>query len=230
VNKIKELFSKENIPLNDEQLKQFVTYRELILEYNKKFNLTAITDNDEIAVKHFLDSALGYKYLKDNWQGVDIGSGAGFPAIPIKITNQTLNLTLLDALQKRVNFLQTVCDKLNLQNVECLHKRAEEHAKDNLERYDFALARAVSGLATLLEYALPLLKVGGIFIAYKGDKVEEEISNAKNALKILGGEIVSVDKFLLDGQQKRSFIVVKKIKKTPPIYPRGQNKPKNNPL
>jgi 16S rRNA (guanine527-N7)-methyltransferase len=230
MNRLKELFLKENIVLTDKQAEQFLSYRELLLEYNQKFNLTAITDLDEITVKHFIDSALGCKYLTDCANIVDIGSGAGFPAIPLKILNPTLKFTLLDALNKRVDFLRTVCDKLNLTDVVCLHERAEDHAKISRNTYDYAVARAVSSLSTLSEYALPLLKLGGELIAYKGDKQEEERQGAEKALRILGGQIKIIEKFLLYGEQNRSFIVVKKIAKTPILYPRGLNKPKNNPL
>lgn len=230
MNKIKELFLQENINLTNIQAQQFFEYRQLLLEYNQKFNLTAIKEEDEITIKHFIDSALGNKYLTENATCVDIGSGAGFPAIPLKILNPTLKFTLLDALRKRVDFLQTVCEKLGFKDVICRHERAEDHAKNNRGKYDFAVARAVSSLATLLEYSLPLIKVGGEFIAYKGDKADEEVSGASKALHILGGKIAKIDKFLLNGEQNRSFIVVKKTKETPILYPRGQNKPKNTPL
>lgn len=221
---------QENIQISEEQAQLFFDYKTLLLEYNQKFNLTAITDEEEIIIKHFIDSAKGISYLEDNAKIVDIGSGAGFPALPLKILNPTLSFTLLDALNKRVDFLKVVCEKLQIKDVICLHERAEEHAKYAKGKYDFALARAVSSLATLSEYALPLLRLNGVLIAYKGDKIEEEIENSKNALKILGGEIVKVDRFLLNKEQNRSIILVKKIKETPILYPRGQNKPKNTPL
>jgi 16S rRNA (guanine527-N7)-methyltransferase len=230
MDKIKELFLQENIVLTDKQAKQFFEYRELLLEYNQKFNLTAIKEEDEITIKHFIDSALGHKYLKNGASVVDIGSGAGFPAIPIKILNPTLKFTLLDALNKRVDFLKKVCEDLELSDMICLHERAEDHAVASRNKYDYAVARAVSSLSTLAEYALPLLRLGGELIAYKGDKAEEEKQGATKALQILGGQITKIDKFLLNGEQNRSFIVVEKTKKTPLIYPRGQNKPKNSPL
>lgn len=230
MDKIKKLFLQENIVLSEKQAQQFLDYKTLLLEYNQKFNLTAIIDDEEIIVKHFIDSALAGKYLLDNKKIVDIGSGAGFPAIPLKIINPTLKFTLLDALNKRVEFLKTACEKLNLSDVVCLHERAEDHAKVCRDGYDYAVARAVSSLSTLSEYALPLLRIGGELIAYKGDKAQEEATSAKNALNILGGEISKIDKFMLAKTQNRSFIVVKKIKKTSILYPRSQNKPKNNPL
>lgn len=230
MDKIKEIFLNENINLTEKQAQQFFDYKALLIEYNEKFNLTAITDENEIIIKHFLDSVLGNKYLKDNSSVVDIGSGAGFPAIPLKIMNPTLSFCLLDALNKRVDFLKVAVEKLHLENVECLHKRAEEQAVSKRGCYDYAVIRAVSKLATLAEYALPLLKVGGTLIAYKGENPESEAEEAKNAISLLGGELVAIDKFLLVGTQKRSFIIVKKIKHTPSIYPRNQNKPKNNPL
>ncbi|HOO23323.1 MAG TPA: 16S rRNA (guanine(527)-N(7))-methyltransferase RsmG [Clostridia bacterium] len=228
--RIKELFLQEGIALDENQERLFEQYRSLLLEYNEKFNLTAITDEDEIIVKHFIDSAKGLKFFHDNALVVDIGSGAGFPAIPLKILNPTLRFTLLDAVNKRVNFLNVVTEKLNLKEVECLHERAEEHVVKARAKYDFAVARAVAGLPTLLEYSLPLLKAGGKFIAYKGETPEEEISAARVALEVLGGKAITVEKFKLMGEHNRSFIVVEKVKETPVKYPRGQNKPKNNPL
>jgi 16S rRNA (guanine527-N7)-methyltransferase len=227
---IEEIFCKENIKLTEKQISQFGEYSKILLEYNAKFNLTAITDEEEIMVKHYLDSVLGAKYIKDNSSIVDIGSGAGFPAIPIKIINPTLKFCLLDALNKRVEFLKVVVEKLGLEDVDCLHKRAEEQVITNRNCYDYAVARAVSKLATLAEYALPLLKIGGELIAYKGDNPELEAEEAKTAINILGGELTKIDKFLLNGTQKRSFIIIKKIRKTPIIYPRNMNRPKNNPL
>lgn len=230
MQKIRELFLKENIELSEKQLQEFSDYKSLLLEYNEKFNLTAITDEEEIIVKHFIDSVLAGKFIDNGASIVDIGSGAGFPAIPLKILNPSLKFTLLDAINKRVVFLIAVVEKLQLTDMECLHKRAEEQALENRGMYDYAVARAVSKLSTLAEYALPLLKTGGKLIAYKGDNPEGEVEEAKKALSILGGQVVSIEKFLLAGSQKRSFIIVKKIKQTPRIYPRNQNKPKNNPL
>lgn len=225
---LSQLFMQHGIALTDSQERKFARYKELLLEYNEKFNLTAITDSVEIDVKHFLDSALAYKYIAG--KTVDIGSGAGFPAIPLKIILPETEFTLLDALQKRVGFLTAVTDELGLSGVTCLHQRAEEHALICRETYDTAVVRAVAGLATLAEYALPLLKTGGCLIAYKGEEPEREKEESAAALKILGGRVKSIEKFLLPDQSKRSFIIVEKTAATPAKFPRGGNRPKKNPL
>lgn len=226
---MKELFAKSGIILSKERLAQFEQYRSLLLEYNEKFNLTNITDKDEVTVKHFIDSVLGGKYIENCSEIIDIGSGAGFPAIPLAIINNKARFTLLDSLNKRVNFLNVVIKELNLNNVVAIHRRAEEEGKKSREKYDCVIARAVASLPILLEYSIPLLKVGGILVAYKGD-AEEEIKASGNALKVLGAEIETVDKYKLNGEYNRSFIIVKKVKKTPEKYPRGQNKPRISPL
>lgn len=227
---IREAFLRNRIEISFEQAEKLSLYRDILIEENEKFNLTAITDYEEIAVKHFVDSCMGGKHLSNNSTVIDIGSGAGFPAIPLKILNPSLKFCLLDALNKRVEFLKHLVRELNLENMECIHSRAEDYAVCNRDKYDFAVARAVSSLSTLCEYSLPLLKKGGKLIAYKGDKAEEEAKSADNALKILGGKIIEIENFLLNNENKRSFIIVEKNLPTPLKYPRKQNRPKNNPL
>lgn len=214
----------------DDNLSQFNKYFNLLIEGNAKMNLTAIVDREEVFVKHFLDSILPVDEIKPRAKIIDIGAGAGFPGLPIKIVRKDVNLTMLDALNKRVNFLQQTCDALNVK-ANCVHGRAEEFIKTEREGYDVAVARAVAPLNTLLEYLLPYIKLGGIVLAYKGSNAEQELKNAQNAIKILGGEYKKTLNFNLPNDMgERNIIVIKKIAHTPITYPRGQNKPKLKPL
>lgn len=228
---IDALFSEYGFSLNELQKEQFSKYREILLYYNEKFNLTAITDPYEIAVKHFLDSVVGEKHIPAGAAVVDIGSGAGFPAVPLKIYRPDLKITMLDSLAKRVRFLEEVVKTLGFSNAESIHIRAEDAAKGTFrESFFVAVARAVAPLATLAEYALPLVKVGGKFIAYKGPDVEEELAAGEKAVKVLGGKILSSEKYLLPDGSGRSLIVIEKTAPTPAKYPRGQNKPRLSPI
>ena len=203
----------------------------ILLEYNEKFNLTNITDEKEIAVKHLVDSIKGMPYLPAEGKIIDVGSGAGFPSIPLIIMNDNpkREFILLDSLRKRVDFLNVVIEKLELTTAVALHARAEEEAKRARNGYTCAIARAVAPLNVLLEYTLPLVKKGGAVVAYKGDP-EEELRNAEKALRVLGGRIKNVEKYKLNGEYERSFVIVEKIEETPLKYPRGQNKPRIMPL
>jgi len=224
------IFTDYNINLTAEMEEKFGKYTELITYYNTFMNLTAITEKDEIYVKHYLDSLLGAAFLDKNSTVIDVGSGAGFPAIPLKIYRPDLKITMLDSLNKRVNFLKNTAKELDLTEINAVHLRAEDAGKGEYrERYDYAVARAVADMSVLSEYTLPFIKIGGKFVAYKGE-AEEELKAAENALKILGGIVESVEKFTLPDGSKRSIIIVKKIKNTPPKYPRGQNKPRISPL
>ncbi len=224
---MKSLFIENGFNLSDEQLNKFERYKKLLKEYNAMFNITAITDDEEIVKKHFIDSLFGADYISGKL--IDVGSGGGFPAIPIKIYNDDIDVTLLEATEKKCNFLNIVIKELNLKNIRVVNGRAEELAKLNFrESFDFASARAVARLNTLLEYCLPFVKKGGKFISYKGD-AQEEVNECKNALKELGGEIETVKNFDFYGA-KRSIVVVKKVKNTPPKYPRGKGKERKNPL
>lgn len=225
---IKDVFSEYGIELTDEQERLFITYREYLKEYNEKTNLTAITEDRAIAVKHFLDSAIGERVLPYGATVLDVGSGAGFPAVPLKIVRPDLKMLLLDSLNKRVVFLQSLVEMLGLKEVEAVHLRAEEGAKKYRERFDVVVARAVASLPTLLEYTMPFVRVGGVFVAYKGDATEE-LDLSKNALRILGGKLKDKKEFLLDGE-KRTILVFEKTSKTPEKYPRLQNKPRISPL
>ena len=219
--------------LNNEQIEAFDEYAKMIIEWNKMINLTSITDMDEIELKHFIDSLTISKYIKDGEKVVDVGTGAGFPGIPLKIYNNTLNVTLVDSLNKRIKFLENVIEKLKLSNVVAVHARAEEVGRSNKyrESFDVATSRAVANLSVLVEYLLPLVKVGGKCICMKGSNIEDEINVAKNAIKILGGEIERIDNFELPNSDiKRNIIVINKIKKCDIKYPRKPGEPLKKPL
>ncbi len=226
---MKELFKKHDIDINEKEKLLFNNYYNDLIEKNKVMNLTAITEKNEVYTKHFLDSVLPLKNIKDNSKLLDIGSGAGFPGIPLKILNNTLDITLLDSLNKRVNFLNEEIEKLGLSNIKAVHGRAEDYINVSRETFDYVVSRAVARLNTLLEYCLPYVKLGGYFIAYKSMDTDEEINESKNALNILGGKIEKIDKINLEGNE-RTLIYIKKVKNTPNKYPRGQNKPKSLPL
>ena len=222
-----------NIKINEEQIKSFEKYMNLLLEWNEKINLTAITQPDEVKLKHFVDSLTVLKYINDDDKVIDIGTGAGFPGIPLKIMKENTKITLLDSLNKRINFLNIVIETLNLRNIQAIHGRAEEIARNKLyrEKYDVAVSRAVANLSTLTEYMLPFVKVGGKCICMKGANVNEELERAQNAIKELGGEIERVDNFYLsDNDNERNIIVIKKVKETNPKYPRKAGTPSKEPL
>ena len=229
---LKELASKINIELNENQISNFFKYKDVLLETNKYINLTAITEERDIILKHFIDSLTINKYITQNSSLIDVGTGAGFPGIPIKIIREDVNVVLIDSLNKRINFLNNVIEELNLKNIKAVHSRAEDAGqnKEFREKFDFVTARAVSNLATLAELCLPFLKVNGIFICMKGNSVEE-IENAEKAISILGGKIISVEKFVLpDSNIERNIILIKKIKETPSKYPRKAGLPSKQPI
>ncbi|MDU2201829.1 MAG: 16S rRNA (guanine(527)-N(7))-methyltransferase RsmG [Anaerococcus hydrogenalis] len=207
---------------------KFEKYEQMLIETNKKFNLTSIDDPEEIRIKHFEDSLTIKSYINDGMKVLDIGSGAGFPGIPLRI-EKNFDLTLIDSVNKKVNFMNQVIDQLDLKNTRAVHVRAEDYAKDHREEFDMVVSRAVANLSTLSEYALPFLKVGGIFIAMKGPKAEEEYEDAKNALKILGGELINIDSMDLHGNTRKN-ILIKKVRSTKKKYPRDKNLPKKKPL
>ncbi|MDY3005841.1 16S rRNA (guanine(527)-N(7))-methyltransferase RsmG [Anaerococcus porci] len=207
---------------------KFKKYEEMLIETNKKFNLTTIVDSSQIKVKHFDDSLTIEKYINKGMKVLDIGSGAGFPGIPLRIKKE-FDLTLIDSVNKKVGFMNEVIEELGLKNTRAIHTRAEDYAKNNREKFDMVVSRAVAKLSTLLEYALPFLKVGGIFIAMKGPKAEEELNEAENALKILGGELINIDTIDLNGNTRKN-ILIKKVRSTKIKYPRAKNLPKKNPL
>lgn len=224
---------EQGIEVTGEQAQRFQRYMELLVEWNEKINLTTITEPHDVVIKHFLDSILLLKYLKiqEGAKLIDVGTGAGFPGLPLKIMRPRLNLTLLDGLNKRLVFLQDVMNQLNL-SAELIHARAEEGGRQvqNRGKYDFAAARAVASLNVLCEYCLPFLKIGGIFAAMKGPQIGEELDAAKNAIQLLGCEIHSVREFTLPGGDGRSLVLIKRTKMLPGIYPRHGSKITKDPL
>ncbi len=232
--------ARENfgIELSESQIEKFFNYGELLLDWNSKINLTTITDPREIITKHFLDSLVFVKWLRNlkstvRFSLADLGSGAGFPGIPIKIIEPGLRVVLIDSLAKRLNFLQEVIDSLELDDIETYHARAEDIGRDIKfrERFDITTARAVAELPVLLEYTSPLLKVGGRLLAAKGFEPEKEIKSAEKAFQVLNCVHEHLDKYSLgDGANHRSLIIIKKINKTPSGYPRQPGKPKKSPL
>lgn len=228
---IKEIFEKYNFSLNETQIEQFEKYYNYLVQENEKYNLTAITQPLDVIVKHFIDSVLPEKSIEKNATVIDIGTGAGFPGIPLKILRNDLKITLLDSLQKRINFLNNLIEILGLSNIKAFHGRAEDFVANKREKYDYAVSRAVANLATLSEYMLPYVKVGGKAIMYKGNKLQDELQAGENAIKILGGETEKVEKYYLaEEESNREVLIIKKIKPTNKKYPRGKNLPKTKPL
>ncbi|MFO7612763.1 MAG: 16S rRNA (guanine(527)-N(7))-methyltransferase RsmG [Clostridia bacterium] len=215
-----------------EMLDRFLTYRDLLLEWNEKFNLTAITEEKDIAAKHFIDSLSIWSAVKDGLSLVDVGSGAGFPAIPLKIAGYEGETVLMDSLKKRVGFLETAIKELGLENCRAVHIRAEDAGRGEFrESFDIAVARAVAGLPVLCEYCIPLIKKGGLFIAMKGPEGSHEAQNSVNAIKKLGGRLDRIESFDLQFTgDKRTLIYIKKKESTPAIYPRKAGTPAKRPL
>ena len=230
LEKFKKGLDDLQIHLDEKQMEQFLTYYELLVETNKVMNLTAITEFDEVIEKHFLDSlslcrVKDLRSLEDRpeaYRILDLGTGAGFPGIPLKIAFPKLQIVLADSLNKRIRFLQEVIDTLGLEDVTAVHGRAGE-------QFDLCVSRAVANLSSLSEYCLPFVKTGGAFISYKSGEVDEEATQAKRAIYLLGGEVKDIYKFdLFD--QKRSFVVIEKERKTPKAYPRKAGTPTKEPL
>lgn len=228
---LREQLKKINIDIDDNTLKKFKRYYDLLIEWNAKFNLTSITEWNDVVIKHFIDSILPHNLIAKNSKVIDIGSGAGFPAIPLKLIRDDLNVTMIDSLNKRVNFLNEAIKDLGFAAITAEHHRAEDLKEGYKENYDVCVARAVAPLNILCEYCLPFVKADGIFIAYKTNDCEEELNQAKNAIKTLNSKIVKVETINIpDTDITRSFIVIEKVGKCLDIYPRGGNKPRTNPL
>ena len=232
-NLMKEYGKEIQIKFTEEQLQKFYKYMNMLIEWNKKINLTAIIEPKEIILKHFIDSLTILKYVNDNEKIIDVGTGAGFPGIPIKIMNSNIEITLLDSLNKRINFLNEVINKLELKNISAIHSRIEDYGKNNKyrEKYDIVTSRAVANLATLSEYMLPMLKIKGKSICMKGSDIKEEVKNSKRAIDILGGEIVNIEELVLPkSDNRRNLIIIEKKKNTPLKYPRKAGIPSKEPL
>ena len=239
MKRLKEKTLQFNIELSDLQIEQFQTYYEMLIETNKVMNLTAITELDEVITKHFVDSlalAQVYPEICDDSKTIkvlDLGTGAGFPGIPLKIAFPHLNITLMDSLNKRVKFLQSVIDGLELCDIKAIHGRAEEAAKNKIyrEQFDLCVSRAVANLATLSEYCIPFIKVGGRFIPYKSAEIEEEAKEGKKAVAVMGGKISDIKKLILpDSDIERSFVIIDKIKNTSKTYPRKAGTASKEPI
>ena len=228
-----EQLEKYEITLTEKQKEQFITYFEMLIEKNKVMNLTAITEFDEVLEKHFLDSVSLTQVcdLNKNLSVIDLGTGAGFPGIPLKIVFPELQITLADSLNKRISFLKEVIDSLGLDGIEAVHCRAEEfaHKKEYREAFDLCVSRAVANLSTLSEYCLPFVKVGGRFISYKSGACDVEVTDSKKAVFLLGGELKDVHKFSL-GDSGRAFVTINKVKHTPKTYPRKAGTPLKMPI
>lgn len=227
--------NNEGLEFNEDKYSKFIKYKELIKEWNEKVNLTAIVEDSEIIKKHFVDSIKVFKFekLKNATRIIDIGTGGGFPGIPMKIVNPNSKVVLLDSLNKRINFLNEVIKELSLDNIETIHGRAEDFAKDNKfrEKFDVAVSRAVANLTVLSEFCLPYVKVGGYFVALKGPAIEEEMKDAKNAIKTLGGQVEKILEVDIEGSDlNHNLVVIKKIKETPGKYPRKAGMVTKNPL
>ncbi|MCD7894304.1 MAG: 16S rRNA (guanine(527)-N(7))-methyltransferase RsmG [Erysipelotrichaceae bacterium] len=223
---------KNNINLTNKQLQQFETYYQTLIEWNQKMNLTAITDKEDVYLKHFYDSlTISFNQHFDHQSLCDVGAGAGFPSIPLKIVYPNLKITIIDSLNKRITFLKHLVDELELKDVELIHARAEEYGKTHRERFDIVTARAVARLDILGELCIPLVKVGGEFIALKGLKGEEELLEAEMGIEKLGGQIVMEKEFTLsDDNDYRYNLYIEKMKKTPNKYPRSYSQIKKKPL
>lgn len=231
--KIEDEAIKLQIYLKQEQIESFNNYKKLLLEWNEKINLTAITEENEITIKHFIDSITINKYINQEDKIIDVGTGAGMPGIPIKILNPKNKIVLMDSLNKRIKFLQEIIKKLKLKNIEAIHSRAEElgRNKNHREKYDVVVSRAVAPMNILVEYMMPFAKVGGKCICMKGNNFKKELEESKIAINLLGGEIEKVEEsYLIDTEIKRTIIVIKKTRNTTFEYPRKAGTPSKEPI
>ena len=232
-NLMRKYAQKIQIEFTEEQLGQFYQYMNVLIEWNQKINLTAIVKPEDIILKHFIDSLTVLKYIGEKDELVDIGTGAGFPGIPIKIMKEDVHVVLLDSLNKRIHFLNEVIKELTLEKVETIHSRIEDYGRNKKyrEKYDIVTSRAVANLATLSEYMLPMAKIGGKCVCMKGSAVEEEIIKSKKAIETLGGKIQKIESFKLpDGENCRNIIIIEKVKNTPQKYPRKAGIPSKEPI
>lgn len=232
---LQDCSEKMHLSLSEEMAEQFMTYSSLLLEWNEKMNLTAITDEREVVLKHFADclSIVPYLEVKEGTKMIDVGTGAGFPGIPVKIVMPEVSVTLLDSLQKRIGFLEAVVTELGLTDVECVHSRAEDGGQNPKyrEQFDYCISRAVANLSVLAEYCLPFVKVGGALVALKGPEVQAEIDGASDALAKLGGRVKTlVDVTIPHTDLSHKLVIIEKVAPTPQQYPRSAGKIKKKPL
>lgn len=235
MNKFEKALEKLDIQLNEKQMSQFITYYEMLIETNKVMNLTAITEYDEVVDKHFVDSLALIQAMDLNkpLKVIDVGTGAGFPGIPLKIAFPELKIVLLDSLNKRINFLNRVIEALELTDIETIHGRAEDFGRNPKyrEQFDLCVSRAVANLSTLSEYCVPFIHIGGRFIPYKSGKIQEELEASKRAVTMLGGEVRDCLTYkLADTDMERSLVIIEKVKTTKKAYPRKAGKPSKEPL
>ncbi len=237
---LKSVCLKLDIELSEEQVKSFRLFYELLLEYNGMYNLTAIKEENDVIYKHFADSLSVMKFsgcediktINDRMV-IDVGTGAGFPGIPLKIVNPDMKLTFIDSVNKKLNFIKEVCKQLNFKNIDIIHGRAEDFGNNSnyREKYDICLSRAVAALPVLSELCIPFVKTSGVFISYKGSDIENEIKSSEHAIKILGGYINGKENFTIpDSDIKRTFIIIRKLNSTPKEYPRKAGVPVKHPL
>lgn len=221
-----------NIEFNKEQIEAFYKYMKEIIEWNDKINVTAITDEKMFIVKHFADSLAINKFAASAKSIIDIGTGGGFPGIPLKIMNKDKKVTLIDSVNKKLNVIRSITENMDLGELEIIHTRAEELAnkKEYREMYDIATTRAVSNFSTILEYMLPFIKVGGYAVCMKGPNYNEELNEAKKAIEILGGKFEKIESLNVGKELERNIIIIKKVKNTPKNFPRGQGKPLKEPI
>lgn len=233
ITKFIDMLNKIGVELSEKQVNQFLKYYEMLIEKNKVMNLTSITEFDEVIEKHFVDSLQIAQYvdLAQEVSIIDVGTGAGFPGIPLKIAFPEVEVTLLDSLNKRINFLNEVIDELGLKKISAIHGRAEDYGKNGKyrEKFDYCVSRAVANMSSLSEYCLPFVKVGGSFIPYKSGNIDDELEQAKKAVFLLGGKVEKVERFAL-AEAQRSFVFIKKEKNTAKKYPRKAGLPTKEPL
>lgn len=236
LEEFKVFFEKElkrnNLEIELSSYNKFYEYMRNVLDWNTKINVTAVRDEENFIIKHYIDSLMISKYVNKKLKVIDIGTGAGFPGIPIKLYNEELDITLIDSINKKLNVIRDSIKDLKLENIDIIHARAEELAvkEEYREKYDVATTRAVSNLSTILEYMLPFIKVGGIAVCMKGPNYQEELENARNAIRILGGKLEVIENFNINTEYERNIIIIKKVSNTPRKYPRNGNKPLKEPI
>lgn len=223
---------KNGIEVNNAQIELFYKYMIGVIEWNEKINVTSITDEKMFIVKHFIDSLTVNKYLDGKENIIDIGTGAGFPGIPLKIVNEDKKFVLVDSINKKLNVIRNINEDIKLKNLQIIHSRAEDLANktEYREKFDVATTRAVSNLSTILEYMLPFVKIGGLAICMKGPNYENELSEGRKAIEVLGGKLEQIENINIENELERNLIIIKKIKNTPNKYPRGQGKPLKEPI